>query len=241
MNGPVAIILAAGVGSRLRPLTDDRPKCLVPVGRETIVHRMVRLLAAQGVSRFVVSTGYLEEVLRDALMQAPRPVTFVSNPDYATTQNVVSLYRALAKLEPGEAFMKLDGDVLFDEAVIARALAGDGDARVVVETSDALGHEEMKVLVEGGRVTRFGKGIDPKRAHGESIGIEWFAADAARRVKSAIDAAVSAGRTDVYYEDVYNDVLDAVVMRPVSVSASEWMEVDDVADLERARERFAPG
>jgi choline kinase len=238
VSGPVAIVLAAGVGSRLRPLTDDRPKCLVPVGRETIVHRMMRLLAAQGVSRFVVSTGYLEDVLREALMEAPRPVTFVSNPDYASTQNVISLHRALAQLAPDESFVKLDGDVLFDEAVIARMLAADGDARVAVERSTTLGDEEMKVMVENGRVSRFGKRIDPTRAHGESIGIEWFAASAARRVKKAIDSAVRAGRTDLYYEDVYNDVLGDVVMRAVSVDASEWMEVDDAADLERARRRF---
>ena len=243
MSGPVAIILAAGVGSRLRPLTDDRPKCLVPVGAETIVHRMVRLLGDAGVSRFIVSTGYLEHVLRDALHEVKLPVTFVANSDYATTQNVISLHRALGALAGGESFVKLDGDVLFESTVLERMLAPTDDpsaARVAVDADGVLAAEEMKVRVEDGRVRRFGKGLDPKTSFGESIGIEWFAPAAAALVRDAIARAIEAGRTDVDYEDVYNDVLDHVVMKTVRVASDEWMEVDDVEDLERARLRFAP-
>ncbi len=239
MTSTVGVILAAGVGSRLRPLTDDRPKCLVSVGDETIVHRMTRLLAASGLTRLVVSCGYLESVLRDALAGAPLPVTFVSNPDYATTQNVVSLARALGLVGDGEAFVKLDGDVLFDQAVVDRLLSGTGDARVAVDGSGGLGAEEMKVRVENGRVVAFGKGLDPATADGESIGIEWFAPSAARRVREAMVAAVFAGRTGAYYEDVYNDVLGDLCMETRRVDPGEWMEVDDVDDLTLARKRFS--
>jgi choline kinase len=233
-----AIILAAGVGSRLRPLTDDRPKCLVSLGGETILHRAVRVLHEAGVARVIVSTGYLADTVREALSGAPLEVTFVHNPDYATTQNVVSLARALAALRPGEAFVKLDGDVVFARPVLDALFAAPGEAAVAVDRSGQLGAEEMKVLVERGRVRRFGKGLDPRRAHGESIGIEWFEPAAAARVAAAIASAVGRGRTDVYYEDVYNDVLDAVAMSAVEVPGDAWTEVDDVDDLARARAMF---
>ncbi|MEI8258191.1 MAG: phosphocholine cytidylyltransferase family protein [Deltaproteobacteria bacterium] len=239
MTATVGVILAAGVGSRLRPLTDDRPKCLLSVGDETIVHRMTRLLAAAGVTRLVVSTGYLEDALRGALASAPLPVSFVSNPDYASTQNMVSLTRALERVGDEEAFVKLDGDVLFQLDVMTRMLAGSGDARVAVDGSGTLGAEEMKVRVHNGRVVAFGKGLDPATADGESIGIEWFAPAAARKVREAMSAAMKAGRTGVYYEDVYNDVLGDLHMETRRVEPGEWMEVDDVEDLALARQRFA--
>src|SRR4051812_2001226 len=107
---PVAIILAAGVGSRLRPLTDDRPKCLVSLGAETIVSRAVRILQECGIERLIVATGYLESALRTALSRTALEIAYVHNPDYASTQNVVSLARALRVLRPGDGFLKLDGD-----------------------------------------------------------------------------------------------------------------------------------
>jgi choline kinase len=235
----VAILLAAGVGSRLRPLTDDRPKCLVSLGHETILHRAVRLLHGAGLRRLVVATGYRAEAVHRALAGAPLEVTFVDNPDYAHTQNVVSLARALEAVRPDEGFVKLDGDLVFTAPVLEALFAGTAAATVAVDRSGTLGAEEMKVLVHDGRVQRFGKGLDPHRAHGESIGIEWFTPSAAPRVRAALAAAVAQGRTDVYYEDVYNDVLDQLEMRAIDVPAGAWTEIDDAADLARAQALFA--
>src|SRR5437763_1971444 len=157
-----AIILAAGVGARLRPLTDDRPKCLVSLGEETILSRAVRMLREAGIARLIVSTGYLEDRIRAALRDAPMQVTVVSNPDYATTQNVVSLARALEAVSPGERFVKLDGDVVFSADIIRALSSRTADGAVAVDRSGPLGAEEMKVQVDdtavpGPRIVRFGK------------------------------------------------------------------------------------
>ena len=238
-----AIILAAGVGSRLRPLTDDRPKCLVSLGAETILLRAVRMLSQAGIRRVIVSAGYLEERIREAMRDTAMEVTIVSNPDYATTQNVVSLARALDVLRPNERFVKLDGDVVFDASLIHALASRPASGIVAVDRSGTLGAEEMKVLVDdpsgpSPRVRRFGKALDPIASFGESIGIEWFNADAAPVVATAIRNAVMSGRTDVYYEDIYNDVLDRVALIAEPVSPDAWFEIDDLADLERARLLF---
>ena len=105
----VAVILVAGVGQRLRPLTEDRPKALVEIGRgETILGRAVRLLVAAGVRELVLATGYREDAVRSAMASAPVRTTFVHNEAFDRTQNAVSLHLCAAAVA-GRSFFKLDG------------------------------------------------------------------------------------------------------------------------------------
>jgi choline kinase len=229
-----AILLVAGVGSRLRPLTDEHPKCLVSLGDETILARQVRLLAAAGVTRLVLSTGFAAAAVRAALADATLPCVFVHNPDYATTQNIVSLHRALAAVTSGDV-LKLDGDVVFTAALLPRLLGRDEAAVVAVDDRQPVRDEAMKVRAVGGAAERFGKGIAVAEAMGESIGVEWFSDGARGALAAAVGAAVRAGRTDLYYEDVYAEVIArGVRMACVGVGDLPWTEVDDLADLARA-------
>jgi choline kinase len=228
-----AILLCAGVGSRLRPFTDDRPKCLVPIAGTTMLELSLSALArSKVVSRVVIVTGYRAEMVRAVAERSELPVRFAHSDEYASTQNVVSLAAGLREREPGERWMKLDGDLIVDPAIV-RELAG-APARVAVDTSVRVGAEEMKVLVDRGRITAFGKGLAPKRCAGESIGVEAFSDAGAERVAAAIHTAVERGRTQLYYEDVYNDVLASVAFEPLAVDGSSWIEVDDLEDLARA-------
>ena len=114
MKTTAAVILVAGIGSRLRPITDDRPKALVDLGGETILGRAVRLLAEYGVRKVVLATGYRDEAVQAAMRSAPPALTieYCKNPAFDRTQNSVSL--ALCRsLVGSEAFFKLDGDVVF--------------------------------------------------------------------------------------------------------------------------------
>ena len=233
----VAIVLAAGVGSRLRPHTDNLPKCLVPIGAASILERAVNTLESCGIQRLIVSTGYLDHTVREALASARIEVAFVHNPDFAETQNVVSFERALHAVRPGERVVKIDGDVLFERTIIDALWAANTSA-VAVDRSQTLGAEEMKVLTRAGKIARFGKTLDPATAHGESIGIECFLAVDVAAVTAAMSAAIHAGRTNVYYEDVYNDVVERVPMTAVDVSPRDWTEIDDADDLARAIVRF---
>ncbi len=234
-----AVILAAGVGSRLRPLTDSLPKCLVPLRDETILGRMVRLLITAGVGTVVVATGFEAAKVRAALEGCSVPVRFVHNPDYAEVQNVVSFHRALAVCPHG-AVVKLDGDVVFEPAVLARLFAAEGEAAVAIHDVAPPRAEAMKVESLGGWARSFGKGLDPSRCVGESIGIERFGGNARSAVAQAMARAVEAGRTGLYYEDTYNEALaGGMPLRCVGVSDLAWTEVDDLDDLARARELVA--
>jgi choline kinase len=236
-----AVILVAGVGTRLRPLTDDRPKALVAIADETLLGRQLRLLTAYGVERVILATGYREDSVRDAVRGAGVEVAFCRNPRYDTTQNSVSL-AACRDAVRDETFFKLDGDVVFVSDVLARLDACDAPLAVAVDELRQLDAEAMKVRAAvDGRITAFGKQLDVAESAGETIGIERIRGAAVGLLFTALDDAVRAGRTDLYYEDVYSELIaeGRLEARAVRVGDLPWTEVDDFSDLERARELVA--
>jgi choline kinase len=235
-----AVILVAGVGSRLKPLTDERPKALVPVGDETILGRAVRMLLDFGISRVVLATGYREEAVRAALAGLAAEVHYCGNPRYDSTQNSVSL--ALCRdVVAGRSFFKLDGDVVFDAEVLERIAAPSSELSAGVDSGRKLDAEAMKVVVEGSAILRFGKDVPLAESHGESIGIERLSAGAGERVFDALAERVAAGITNLYYEDVYSQLIEQGRLRAAAadVSGLRWTEVDTFEDLELARRLFA--
>jgi choline kinase len=242
MKTTVAVILVAGIGSRLRPITDDRPKALVDLGGETILARAVRLLAEYGVRKVVLATGYREDAVHAAMREAPLSIECCKNPAFDRTQNSVSL--ALCGSRVGsEAFFKLDGDVVFQRQVLERLDASSAELAVAVDDGRTLDAEAMKVSVSGLRISAFGKGIALAASAGESIGIERISLAATGKLFGALDQTISSGQTGLYYEDVYSQLIARGELEAEAVSVRDlpWTEVDDFADLERARELIRSG
>jgi choline kinase len=238
-----AVILVAGIGSRLRPITDTRPKALAPVGDETILGRAARLLLDFGVSRLILATGYREDAVRAAVVGLPCEVVFCPNPRFDSTQNSVSLALCRAAVA-GRSFFKLDGDVVFDKEVLTRIAAPNTELSVGVDSRRKLDAEAMKVVVEGNSIRRFGKAVELADSHGESIGIERIAASASTKLFDALDARIAAGVTNLYYEDVYSEMIarGELEAEVADVSGLRWTEVDTFEDLEAARRLFTlPG
>ncbi len=234
-----AVILAAGVGSRLRPLTDDKPKALVPVAGKSILLRALEALRSAGVERLVIASGYREDALRRELARAPFEVIFRANPDYATTQNSVSLAKCRDALV-GESFFRLDGDVVFDAEILLRLDSARALLATAVDSRRALDVEAMKVRVDprSGSITGFGKAIPIAEAAGESIGIERIDGAVAKLLFDGLDEAAARGETHLYYEDVYARLIGRGELRASAVEVGDlrWCEVDapeDLADAER--------
>jgi choline kinase len=245
MKTTTAVILVAGIGSRLRPITDDRPKALVDIGGETILGRSVRLLASYGVRKVVLATGYREDAVRAAMQGAPVVVEYCRNPEFDRTQNSVSLALCRDALGP-EAFFKLDGDVVFQRQVLERLDACSAELAVAVDAGRMLDAEAMKVsLSERGaaQISAFGKGIALAQSAGESIGIERISGSFSAVLFAALNATIDRGETGLYYEDVYSRLIaeKALSAEAVPVSDLPWTEVDDFVDLERARELVRAG
>jgi choline kinase len=236
-----AVILVAGVGSRLRPITDTRPKALAPVGDETILGRAVRLLLDFGISRLILATGYREDAVRAALAGLACEVVLCPNPRFDTTQNSVSL--ALCRdAVGGRSFFKLDGDVVFEPEVLTRIAAPHAELSTGVDSSRKLDAEAMKVVVDGQKIRAFGKHVPLTHSHGESIGIERVSSSASARLFDELDERVARGITNLYYEDVYSQMIERGTLdaEVADVSGLRWTEVDTFEDLEAARRLFGP-
>lgn len=232
-----AVVLAAGEGTRLRPHTNDIPKCLVEVGALPLLERALTSIEQAGVDETILVTGYRADRIDDFLARraATMPVRTIFNPDYATTNNAVSLWCARELLTG--TFVLLDGDLLFEPEVLRRALAAEGDAVLAVERRKTLGDEEMKVLLHpDGTVAAVNKQVDPRAAVGEAIGISRFGAGMGRRLFAQLGAQVAEGRTNLFYEKAFEELMAAgQPFRVADVSGLACMEIDTPEDLESAR------
>jgi len=236
-----AIILAAGLGSRLRPLTDTTPKCLLDVGGQTILARQLERIAAAGISRAVVVTGYRADDVESHL-RANRPpidVRLAPNPEYATTGNCMSVLAARSQVQ-GHGIVICDGDVVLTGNALERLVTETGHSALLLDTETVLAEEEMKALLDAqGSVRRLSKKLEPSECAGESIGIQKVSGLALPIFWATLESMREAGDTQGYYEDAFQRMIHAgVSFRTVPIGHHEWTEIDDLADLEDARARF---
>ena len=230
-----AIILAAGAATRLRPLTNETPKCLLPVGGTAMLRRALDHLRAAGVDDFVIVTGFHADKIRSAVAEwAPGlRVEWIHNAEWATTNNSVSLWLARPAVAD-QPFVLLDSDIVFERGVIDALLASPHGDALALRTGQ-MGVEEIKVELDGeGRVRVIGKHIEPARAAGESIGIEKFsAAGGAGMFAQLHDRVRTQGLVNEWYEASWQQWFErGGVMHAVDVAGHYCAEIDTAEDLE---------
>ena len=237
------VILAAGVASRLRPLTDSRPKCLLDVGGKTILALTLENLMAAGIRDIVMVTGYREDQIRRFVAeQFPSlDVAFVTNEQYATTNNSYSLWLSRPAVG-GDGIMLLDSDIVFDRRILGLLLDAREPDCLAMVSGKSLGDEEIKMkLGPGGRVLRIGKDVRPAEAAGESIGIEKMSAPFMERLYTILDRTIVDRKTvHLFYEAAFQEAIDAgAVMTAIDVGTLPCIEIDTPDDLESARDTGA--
>jgi choline kinase len=237
-----AVVLAAGCATRLRPHTDDTPKTLLPVSGVPILRRTITNLLRCGFDQFVVGTGYLEHMVRDAVATwfPGLDVEFVSNPDYKTTNNAYSLLLTRAHVET-DGFLLIDGDVVFDAAVV-EGLLDRGPDCLAVRSVGQIGLEEVKVTADKlDRVLAIGKHVPVRSAMGESVGIELFSAATSRRMFSVLHHRThELGLVNEYYEAAFQQVIDeGTTLYGVDIGTMYATEIDTYEDLVAANHRLS--
>ena len=177
-----AVILAAGVGSRIRPLTNNTPKSLLKVGDKTILQRMIDNILTVGIDQIAIVTGYLEDQIKDFIAQTypDLKVEFIRNEIYDKTNTAYSLNLTRDFVED-DNFIKFDADVVFEKEILERLISNNQESCLCIDKNINLEAEEVKVIVDKeGKVLEVGKKIHPKKAKGESIGIEKIGKNAAK-------------------------------------------------------------
>jgi choline kinase len=232
---PVAVILAAGAGRRLAPMTDDRPKPMVEIDGEPILRRMLAGLAGAGFSDIVIVTGHRAELIDDFLdvNAGGLEIRRLRNPDYATTNTVGSF--AFAGDVLGDGFCLLNGDLVFDPTILDDVAGAGPGVHLVTDLDEPLGDEEMKVqLDENGYAIRISKGLPSGLGVGEFTGISRFDAGAAAHMIDAARRLVAEGQATAYYEDAFNRVASSIRANVLPTRGRAWTEIDDLVDYERA-------
>jgi len=237
-----AVILAAGYGRRMRPLTDNRHKTLLDIGDDTIIGRIIDGLVDNNVLRIVVVTGYLRDELVGYLTRRYPNVDFefVHNADYATTNNIHSMALAFDSIEIDSDIVLLESDLIFEPQVLSNLLADDRDNVALVDRYRS-GMDGTVVTVEDGAITdvisphRQGANFDFSDKY-KTLNIYKFAQGfVATEFRQLLTFYAQVIDDNVYYELMLGIL---IYMQRQRIDAllvdGRWAEVDDPNDLESA-------
>ena len=230
-----AIVLVAGMSTRIRSLTQGLPKSFLKIGNESLIDRTLRLLRGAGVENITLVTGFEADVFRDAFPEC----NFVHNPDYATTNTSVSLSMALNARKDDKAaddrtVIVVNGDVYYAEGILEAMLAKSEHTLAAVKRHE-LCEEEVKVYVEGDRITRIGKHLDDTQAYGEAFGIYQLNPRFQKYIRQELNVM---GNRKIFYEEAMDRLLGGGHdIRLHDVGDNIVQEIDFVEDYESLKSR----
>ncbi len=234
-----AIILSAGQGKRLLPLTSEKPKCLLPLAGKSVLAWQLDVLAANRVNQVTVVTGYGAELVDQELAccrkRCPeQQVEVLYNGDYATSDNLVSCWQA--RLQMTGDFLLINGDTIFEKTALSRLL--DAEKRSVIVTisnKEKYDADDMKVKLAGEKLLRIGKDLDLNEVDGESIGMILFRGSGGDWFKDSIAKALD---EEAARKRWYLSVIDVMAAEAdvwtCSIAGLNWQEIDYPVDLENA-------
>jgi choline kinase len=238
-----SIILAAGMASRLRPLTDNTPKCLLKIGERSLLQRSIDALTSNGIKEIVIVTGYLHNQIEDFVKQQypSLDVTFIHNGVYDSTNNIYSLWLARPKAD-GEEILLLDSDLLYDPEIITRILNTKAENILTLIRHD-LGEEEMKVVTDGGsegKITEISKTCSPSDAIGESLGIEMMGKSYTSALYQELEPMMNQEHLEnVFYEKAFERLIPkGHTFNVLDVTDLFSCELDTVEDFQNAKEKI---
>ena len=245
----VAIILAAGVGRRLSDYHQG-PKILLDFAGRSLLQRTLQALAAHGVRRVSITIGFEAESIKDAVAVILKDealnglqVSFVYNLDYENG-SLLSLYKQAEALTSGDEILLLDGDVLYDEAMIDRLLSNPLEGVLLLDREIEPGDEPVKICFdERGVIVDFRKQpANPHAWFGESVGFFRFSSRIAAALADRCAWYAAQGLVKTEYEEAIRDL---IIAEPAAFGAEDvsdlpWTEIDFIEDVIRARDVILP-
>jgi len=235
-----ALLLAAGIGSRLYPLTRNEPKCLTIVNAMSILERLISNLNQHGFKHLVVITGHLENHIRDFLgnQAGDIKIDYIFSPLYKTTNNIYSLWMAREIIN--EPFLLLESDLVFDESLLDDMLYPDRIAVAKMQpwmdgTFVTINQSQQVKAFWAGNAYSFGA-IKYKTVNIYSISLNsWHC------IVKKLDQHISEGKVNDYYETVFAEMIadGSLFFKIVSFDDKPWYEIDTIEDLAEAEKLFS--
>jgi choline kinase len=223
-----AIIMAAGIGSRLKELNGDRPKCLIETDGVSLISRSVAMLEARGIIDISVITGYRSELVRRELQDR---VKFLHNPYFEVTNSIASLW--LAKHLLCDDVILMNADLYYEAAVLDTALAQTGNA-VMLSDCTRIIDADFRFGVQGSRILKTGNQLTNQETDCEYVGIVRIDRRFIETFRKRLETMIASGDFKNWWEGVlYAFIQDGVTISHQDVQGAFWSEVDHLGDYNR--------
>jgi choline kinase len=232
-----AVIMVAGVGSRLVKKVRHLPKCLLPAGNETILSRCVRLLKKNGITQVIVAAGYRAGLVREEIS---REATVVTNPFFRVTNSIASLWFAHREVDLYDDLIILNGDVVYQEEVLQTALQAQPRPLMLIDTS-RIETADYRLTVLDGCIVQQGKELTDGQTTGEYVGLAVMGKDFVPIYLARVsDLVGNRERYSLWWEEAMFEIRDEfkTPIHVADVKGLFWAEADYVEDVERIDEWF---
>src|SRR3989344_5407036 len=234
-----AVICAAGEGKRMRPYTDEMPKALLPIGEKTIIEYLLDNLSASGIRDVVVVVGYGALKVKEKVGSRYKncSITYVLNEEYATTNNIYSLWLAREHITDGMIFF--NGDIVFHQGILSGILSNTVSNSFAADPFSDLQDDAMKVVLRGGRMRKIGKHL-AEDANAWAIGIYKLSQEASEAYFEEAGKLFENGEKNISFVVP----LQAIVKRfPIYkhkvLPQYRWVEIDTPEDYENAKKKVS--
>jgi choline kinase len=228
-----AIILSAGQGTRLLPLTAEIPKCALTFHGKTVLEWQIDELLKSGVTEIVVVTGFATDKVEQLLASRyhSEPVRIVFNPFYKVSDNLATCW--IVRNEMTADFILLNGDTLFDTSVLKCLLGSQPQPiTVTIDKKSAYDDDDMKVMLDGDRLTRIGKDIPLDMVDAESIGMLFFRGTGPALFQKTVEQVLRTPEgLKRWYLSVINELAQTTPVWTCCIEGKPWAELDFPADL----------
>ncbi|MCH8903287.1 MAG: phosphocholine cytidylyltransferase family protein [Bacteroidetes bacterium] len=233
-----AIILAAGIGSRIHPLTNNYPKALLQIGDKTILEMMLSHIQDCHINEIIFVTGYMEDQIKEYVKnKSGLKTSFVTNKKYTETNTGYSLMLA-GRFAGNSDFIKFDADVVFEKEILNRLIDCPYENALCIDKNIHLDAEEIKVIVDTeNKILKASKTVDPKKAIGESIGIEKIGEKTAILLFQELELMMKdKNNHQEYYETAYERLINkGASFHALDITGLKWIEIDTKEDYDRAK------
>lgn len=247
----IGVILSAGMGTRLMPLTKDIPKTLLKINEITLLERMIKNCINADISKFLVVVGYNKEKVIGFCPQIAEKydieIMTIENEKYDVTNTSVSTYLASSFIEENDLddFVLINGDNVVDPLIISR-IAASNNTGMIIDNFKELNEESFKLIIDdesfnaentiaNGKINSIGKGLEIPSSTGEFIGVSKVKSDDVAQFNRILERLIEEDPQN-YYDYAYKDLSEIKTIDFVLTNGLKWTEIDDHTDWENAQE-----
>lgn len=227
-----AIILAAGIGSRLRPLTDEIPKCMIEVNGIKIIENQLNALKENNINDITVVTGYKSSLLEKFIKENYQNIQIIKNENYMETNNMYSMNLAKDFINNDE-FIFMNADVFFDKEIIKELILNSEKNLIVCDNGNYL-EESMKIVLKENKIIEINKKISQNKAYGTTIDIYKLSKEASKIFFEIINDYINIkNEQNLWTEVAVQDLINKILFKPMDINY-KWVEIDNLDDLNQA-------